>query len=158
MRLAWIFMILGSLLASPAFAQMPGKWQTTTEAKTRISSLAMRDGERVIAVKNENNLVSFVIESPKYLKTQGKEIKALIRFDSGRPQSLEMLNVDHREAVVTKEKAQEIIKQLAEAKKLTVRIYNLEEFHCWDLAFDTFILKLPADTPQVLGKALRGPN
>jgi hypothetical protein len=151
-------MILVSLLASSAFAQKLGKWQTTAESNELISSLTMRDGNRMIAVKHENNLVSFIIENPKYLRTQGKDLKAMIRFDSGLPRPLDMQNVDHREAVVTREKARELIKQLAASKKMAIRIYNLEEFHCWDLAFITFVLKLPSDTPQVLGEILGSSN
>ena len=162
MRLTGSVTVLASLLVSSAFAQLPlwrctpGTWHTEAGPNKLISILITKDGKDALVVSNENGLVSFGIESPRYLKVQEKKLKAWIRFDSDRPKMIDFLNVDHHMAVPEKDRARGILDRLATAKKMRVRMVNIDEAHCWGLAFFDIAVKLPANTPQVLGKVLSG--
>ena len=157
MRFKWSVAILFSLLASLAFAQVPGKWHTEAASNALVSTLVL-DRKHTIVIMNENDLVSFTIESPQYLKTQSKDVKAMIRYDGSIPQDFRMVNADHREAVVKQQKAREIIKKFGTTKKVDLRIYTHDDDYCDDLVFDTMVFNLPADTPTVVDKVLRGSN
>ena len=157
MRVRWSAILLVSIFAAAAFAQQRGQWHTTADLNTLISKLVI-DRKHSISVKYENDQVSFIIESPQYLKTQREDIKGMIRYDSSVPQAIKMHNVDHRMAVATKEQAREIIEKLATAKKVDLRIYSHDDDYCDDLVFDNMKLNLPPDTPQVLGRVLNGPG
>ncbi len=137
-------------LAGSALAQV-GQWQTTEKG----ISIKAKDYRHEISVKNNGGVLSFIVTSPQYLKTQPEKIKATIRFDAARPQSFEMVNVKRTTAVVTDQKARSLIEQLAGAKKLHIRLYSHDERYCDDLVFDNTFLDLPANTSEVIGKVLR---
>lgn len=156
MRLRWCAVVLASLLASSAYAQVAlGKWVTKEDSNTLISKLAV-DRKHTLTVKQEGSTVSFIIESPDYLRTQSQDIKAMIRYDSSVPEDFKMVNVDRREAVVTNQVAREIIGKIAAAKKVDLRIYTHDDDYCDDLVFDTMIFDVPPDTASVVQKVLRG--
>ncbi len=138
------------LLAGSVFAQSPGQWH---DSKDGIS-LKAKDYKHSISVKNQGGVLSFIVTSPQYLRTQPEKIKATVRFDSARPQSFEMVNVKKSLAVLTDQKARSLIEQLAGAKKLHVRLYSHDERYCDDLVFDNTYLDLPANTSEVIGKVL----
>jgi hypothetical protein len=143
---AFIFL----LLAGSVFAQSPGQWH---DSKDGIS-LKAKDYKHSISVKNQGGVLSFIVTSPQYLRTQPEKIKATVRFDTARPQSFEMVNVKKSLAVLTDQKARSLIEQLASAKKLHVRLYSHDERYCDDLVFDNTYLDLPANTSEVIGKLL----
>jgi hypothetical protein len=144
-------------LAWPAFAQVPGQWQTTEKSKAVISSLS-QDHNRGIALKYEDGLLSFMVESRQYLKHRGESVEAMVLFDWGMPKNVELRNLDGRMAVVTKNKARKIMEQLAGAKKVTVRLFTRDDRNCIDYAADDVVLKLPRNTPEVVARVLRGNN
>ena len=132
----------------------PGTWHTEAESDRLMSMLITRDKKHALVVSNEDGLLSFGIESPRYLKAQEKKLTAWIRFDSDLPEMTVFLNVDHHMAVAEKDRARGILDRLATAKKLRVRMVNFDDAHCWELAFFDIVVKLPANTPQVLAKVL----
>lgn len=150
MRLLASSAILLSFLAGSTFAQAPGQWQNTENGMT----LAAKDFKHSISLKSDGNILSFIVNSPDYLKTQPEPIKATVRFDTERPQSFAMTNFQKQMAVVKGEKARSLIEQLALAKKLHVRLYSHDERYCDDLVFDNTFLDLPKNTPEVVAKLL----
>ena len=158
MILKWSTGVLISLLATSAFAQEFGKWQTNADSSTLSSTLVL-DRRHAIVVKNENNIVSFIVESPQYLKSkmEDDDIKAMMRFDSSVPDDFRLKNVERRMAVISKDKARDIIQQMAAAKKIDLRIYTHSDDYCDDLQFDTMVFDVPANTPAVVARVLRGP-
>ncbi len=144
--------VLVLFLAGFAFAQAPGQWQI----KGNEISIRAKDFKHSVSVKNEGGILSFIVTSPQYLRTQPEQLKATVRFDSARPESFAMVNVGRQIAVVTDQKARSLIEQLAVAKKLHVRLYSHDERYCDDLVFDNTHLDLPANTPEVIGKILSG--
>lgn len=144
--------VLVLFLAGSAFAQAPGQWQITGNE----ISIRAKDFKHSISLKNEGGVLSFIVNSPQYLRTQPEQIKATVRFDSARPESFAMVNVGQQIAVVTDPKARSLIEQLASAKKVHVRLYSHDERYCDDLVFDNTHLDLPPNTSEVISKILSG--
>jgi hypothetical protein len=138
------------LLAGFALAQAPGQWQVDGNE----ISIRAKDFKHSVSVKNEGGVVSFIINSPEYLRTQPEKIKATIRFDTARPESFEMVNVAQRDAVVTNQKARSLVEQMATAKTVHVRLYSHDERYCDDLVFDNTYLDMPPNTSEVIGRIL----